>query len=53
MIPMLYIIALMLVFVGVVYIVSKFGGPGCSGNCQQGRHPCDCPLVKKDQNENN
>ena len=21
--------------------------PGCSGNCMQGRMPCDCPLGKK------
>lgn len=20
------------------------GGPGCSGDCQQGRQPCNCPL---------
>lgn len=35
-------------FVGLYFYVRNME-PGCSGNCQQGRLPCDCNLNKKDQ----
>jgi hypothetical protein len=35
-------------FVGLYFVYVK-SGPGCSGNCQQGRRPCDCNLNKKGQ----
>jgi hypothetical protein len=32
-----------------LYFYARNIEPGCSGNCQQGRRPCDCDLNKKDQ----
>ena len=32
-----------------LYFYARNIEPGCSGNCQQGRLPCDCDLNKKDQ----
>jgi hypothetical protein len=32
-----------------LYFYARNIEPGCSGNCQQGRLPCDCNLNKKDQ----
>jgi hypothetical protein len=32
-----------------LYFYARNIEPGCSGNCQQGRRPCDCNLNKKDQ----
>ena len=32
-----------------LYLYARNIEPGCSGNCQQGRRPCDCDLNKKDQ----
>ena len=36
-------------FVWLYYATVVKSDPGCSGNCQQGRLPCDCNLNKKDQ----
>ena len=32
-----------------LYFYARNIEPGCSGNCQQGRRPCDYNLNKKDQ----
>jgi len=38
-------------FLVALYFYISYVEPydGCSGNCQQGRQPCDCDLNKKDQ----
>lgn len=36
-------------FFVALYFYARNIEPGCSGNCQQGRRPCDCDLNKKDQ----
>lgn len=48
------IVSVLLFLVWVYYMTvinagAGYTGPGCSGNCQQGRLPCDCDLNKKDQ----
>lgn len=43
------IVSISVFFVWVYYMAVVKSGPGCSGNCQQGRLPCDCVLNKKDQ----
>ena len=45
----IFMLAAVGAFIVWLYIVTVKSGPGCSGNCQQGRLPCDCDLSKKDQ----
>lgn len=46
---LIFIVGMITAFFIGLYIISVKSGPGCSGNCQQGRLPCDCNLNKKDQ----
>jgi len=40
---LLIIIGLIIVYLGI-YVTMHI--PGCTGNCNQGRNECDCPLRK-------
>jgi len=35
-------ITIFVVIIAAFYIVNKYSKGGCSGNCKQGRLPCNC-----------
>jgi hypothetical protein len=44
MIIILIILCLIIIYLGI-YVTMHI--PGCTGNCNQGRYECDCPLRKE------
>jgi hypothetical protein len=43
----LFIAAIIVAFAAVLMHVAKNVEPGCSGDCNQGRLPCNCHLKDK------